>query len=74
MRISYELHGLLEAEAAAGPLQQFEAWFKAAVECKVRGNRCCLFGYLAGLLCANSRPGMQRCAESTLRFTAAGAN
>jgi pyridoxine/pyridoxamine 5'-phosphate oxidase len=36
MRISYELHGLLESEAAADPLQQFETWFKAAVECKVR--------------------------------------
>jgi NAD(P)H-hydrate epimerase len=35
MRISYELHGLLEAEAAADPLQQFDAWFKAAVESKV---------------------------------------
>ncbi|WIA28016.1 hypothetical protein OEZ86_010604 [Tetradesmus obliquus] len=35
MRISYEMHGLLEAEAAPEPLAQFDAWFKAAVESKV---------------------------------------
>jgi pyridoxine/pyridoxamine 5'-phosphate oxidase len=44
MRISYELHGLLEAEAAADPLQQFDAWFKAAVESKV-SHSCRLTGW-----------------------------
>jgi pyridoxine/pyridoxamine 5'-phosphate oxidase len=35
MRISYEAGGLLEGDLAAGPLEQFDAWFKAAVESKV---------------------------------------
>jgi hypothetical protein len=44
MRISYEAGGLLEEDLAPGPLEQFDAWFKAAVERKVgrwieRGGR-----------------------------------
>jgi hypothetical protein len=53
MRISYELHGLLEGEAAADPLQQFKAWFKAAVESKVTaGAAAAAVGVLAGWLLA----------------------
>ncbi|KAF8072363.1 PPOX1 [Scenedesmus sp. PABB004] len=39
MRVSYELHGLLEGEAAADPVEQFRAWFAAAVESKARRGR-----------------------------------
>jgi hypothetical protein len=35
MRVSYEKHGLLEGDAAGDPLQQFDSWFKSAVEGQV---------------------------------------
>jgi hypothetical protein len=35
MRISYEAGGLLESDLADDPLQQFDHWFKAAVDSKV---------------------------------------
>jgi hypothetical protein len=66
MRISYELHGLLEAEAAADPLQQFEAWFKAAVECKVRDVAADVaFVAIWLLLCVNGWSTLQHCADSS---------
>lgn len=54
MRVSYELHGLLEDEAAADPLQQFEAWFKAAVDSKV-GRACRLAGVGGDRLAGRTR-------------------
>jgi hypothetical protein len=45
MRVSYEEHALLEAEAAADPLAQFDAWFRAAVDAKVCVFVCvCVWG------------------------------
>jgi hypothetical protein len=51
MRVSYELHGLLEDDVMVDPLQQFDQWFQAAVEAQVSSNTLqCLYCLLVTLL------------------------
>jgi hypothetical protein len=63
MRISYEAGGLLEADVAEDPLQQFDTWFKAAVEAKVGGGQC------MGLHCTNLSAKMSQCQPTSPAHT-----